>query len=140
MNDSIQATNNDGKEIHKRVIRKVLTSEFLIFRALLIGATVHFQQGEKLWHSNNTNKRKERKGLSEVVDFGKWMKWLRFKQIKQFVSKVMEDNMMKTTNVDWWQIKNRILKHNFHKRTLLSASHVLIFDESISGYIPRYET
>ena len=140
MNASIEAANNDAKEIHKRVIREVSTSEFLIFHALLIGATVHFQQGEKLWHSNNTNKRKERKGLSEVVDFGKWMKWLRFKQIKQFVSKVMEDNMMKTTNVDWWQIKNRILKHNFHKRTLLSASHVLIFDESISGYIPRYET
>ena len=115
------------------------SSEFLIFLALLIGATVHFQQGEKLWYSNNTNKRKERKGLNEVVDFGKWMKWWRFKQIKQFVPKVMEDNMIKIANVDCWQFNNRSLKLNFHKRTLLSASHVLVFDESMSGYIPRYE-
>ena len=71
------------KKIHKRVIRKVSTSEFLIFHALLIGATVHFQQSEKLWYSNNTNKRKERKELSEVVDFGKWIKWWRFKKIKE---------------------------------------------------------
>ena len=60
MNALIETANNDTKEIHKRVIRKVLTSEFLIFHALLIGATVHFQQGEKLWYSNNTNKIKER--------------------------------------------------------------------------------
>ena len=51
----------------------------------------------------------------------------------------MEDNTMKNANVDWWQFKNRILKHNFHKRTLLSVFHVLVFDESMSGYIPRYE-
>ena len=48
MNDLIEAANNDAKEIHKRVIRKVSTSEFSIFHALLIGATVHFQQGEGL--------------------------------------------------------------------------------------------
>lgn len=51
----------------------------------------------------------------------------------------MEDNMIKTAIVDWWQFKNRVLKHKFHKKTLLSASHILVIDESMSGFIPRNE-
>ena len=82
------------------MIRKVSTSEFLVFHARLIGATIHFQQGGKLWHSNNNNRRKERKKLNEVFDFGKWMKYWRFKQIKHVIPKVMKDNMIKIASID----------------------------------------
>ena len=69
MNATILAANNGTKEIHKRVIRKVSTSEFLLFHAFFIEVTVYFQQGGDLWYSNNTNRKKERKGLSEIVGY-----------------------------------------------------------------------
>ena len=52
----------------------------------------------------------------------------------------MCDHMMRDNDVDWWQFKNRILKHNYHRRRIISASHVLVFDESISAFVPRYES
>ena len=53
----------------------------------------------------------------------------------------MRDHMMRDSEVDWWQLKNLIIKHNYHrKKTIISASHVLVFDESMSVFMPRYES
>ena len=49
LNSAIVDDNASNKESYKRVIRHVSRSANLIFRALIIGSTVHFQQGEKLW-------------------------------------------------------------------------------------------
>ena len=76
INSTIVDTNTQNKESHRRVVTPVSKSGYLIFHALLISLTVHFQQGEKLRQINNsTCKKKIRKGLSKVVDFSKWMKW-----------------------------------------------------------------
>ena len=68
------------------------------------------------------------------------MKWWRFKKIKQSIPIVMRDQMMRDSEVDWWQLKNLIIKHNYHRKTIISASHVLVFDESMSVFMPRYES
>jgi len=78
-----------------------------------------------------------REELFSDVDFGKYMKWWRFKQIKHYIPLVMEDTKMKEEDVDWWKFKNRILQHNASKIKNISASHVLVFDESMSSFIPR---
>ena len=49
LNSAIVDTNASNKESYKRVISSLSRSEYLIFRTLIIGSTVHFQQGEKLW-------------------------------------------------------------------------------------------
>ena len=48
LNSAIVDTNASNKESYKRVISSLSRSEYLIFRTLIIGSTVHFQQGEKL--------------------------------------------------------------------------------------------
>ena len=48
LNSAIVDANFSNKESYKRVIRPVSRSENLIFHALIISSTVHFQQGEKL--------------------------------------------------------------------------------------------
>ena len=47
--------------------------------------------------------------------------------------------MMKYSDIDWWQFKNRILKHNYHRRHIITASHVLVFDKSMSAFVSMYE-
>ena len=76
-------------------------------------------------------------GLLNDVHFGICIKWWRFKQIKYCIPFVMEDTEMKNSDVDWWKFKKRIIEHNESKIRKISASHVLVFDESMSAYIPR---
>ena len=46
--------------------------------------------------------------------------------------------MMRDSDIGWLQLKNRILKHKYHTSHTISASHVLVFDESMSVFVPRY--
>ena len=55
-------------------------SEYIISTALMIGAAVHSDKGEKLWNAV-CGKRKKRR-LSESIDYGKYMKPWMFKEIK----------------------------------------------------------
>ena len=52
----------------------------------------------------------------------------------------MYDYMTRDSEVDWLQFKNRILQHNNHRRYIISASHVLVFGESMLAFVPRYES
>ena len=137
LNTKIAEENVKNKLTYKRVIRLVTRAEYMFFHALLIASSGHIHQGEKLWKDNRGNHKKKRRGLSNDVDFGKYLKWWRFKQIKFFIPFVMEDTDMKDNDVDWWKFKKRVIEHNESKVRKISASHVLVFDESMSAFVPR---
>ena len=49
----------------------------------------------------------------------------------------MEDRTLKEKGDDWWQFKARMDLFNNSRKKHIRASHNLIFDESMSAYIPR---
>ena len=137
INIAIGDENTKNKESYKRSIRLVEKDEYYIFHALMIASIMYVQQGAMLWKDARKNMKKRREGFSGDIDFGKYMKWWRFKQIKYFVPIVMEDTTMRDEGVDWWHFKDHIIKHNENKKQIIRASHVLVFDESLSSFIPR---
>ena len=116
--------------------KKVSKCEFFIFHALLIGASVLPQQGEKLW-TEEDRKTKNKRGMIIKVDFGKWMKAWRFRQIKTLIPKIMESEVLKQRKDDWWKFKQRVSDFNKIRKEKLYASYALVFDESMSAYTPR---
>ena len=137
INNAIRKENTKNKESYKRSIRLVRKDEYFIFHALMIASIMYVQQGAMLWKDARKNINKRREGFTDDIDFGKYMKWWRFKQIKYFVPIVMEDTKMRDDGVDWWRFKDHIIKHNDNKKEKIRASHVLVFDESMSSFIPR---
>ena len=114
-----------------------MKAEFIIFHALLIGASVHSSQGVRLWREDMFGKSKKvKRGLSEQVDFSKYMRLWRFKEIKRYIPLIMEDKNKKD-NDDWWRFTSRVDMYNKNRSTNLPASHILVFDESMSAFIPR---
>ena len=89
-----------------------------------------------LFRSNNSkNHKKQRKGLSDQVDFSKYMRLWRFKEIKRYVPIIMEDETMKDD--DWWKFKRRVEMFNKKRQSGIATSHVLVFDESMCAFVPR---
>ena len=133
----INKENVERKRRYQRPIRTVTKAEFIVFHALLIGASVHSSQGVRLWREDMFGKsKKTKRGLSEQVDFSKYMRLWRFKEIKRYVPLIMED-VSRKHNDDWWRFKNRVSMYNKNRSTNLAASHILVFDESMSAFIPR---
>ena len=83
-------------------------------------------------------KRIRRQGLSDSVDFGQYMKIWRFRQLQQLVPKLMEDSEVKDDD-DWWRLRGGITRFNRIRKKLIS-SHIAVFDESMSVFIPRLVT
>ena len=137
INIAIDTENTKNKESYKRTIRSVNKDEYFIFHALMIASMMYVQQGSALWKEARKNLKKRRVGFSDEIDFGEYMKWWRFKQIKYFVPIVMEDTTMQADGVDWWRFKDHIIKHNENKKQKIRSSHVHVFDESLSSFIPR---
>ena len=81
--------------------------------------------------------KKVRKKLSTNADFDTYMKLWRFKELRAFVPKIMEDHTLKEEGDDWWRFKSRMNSFNNSRKKSIHASHNLIFDESMSAYIPR---
>ena len=52
VNDSIQKENIRQKEKYQRSIKKISTSEFIMFNAFLIASTVNNDRGCNLWGDN----------------------------------------------------------------------------------------
>ena len=93
-----------------------------------------------MFHDDNTKfgaRDKKRRRLSPRINFGKYMKHWRFKQIKTYVPQVMESKELKEHADDWWRFKTRVDEFNETRKRELLTSHVLVFDESMSAYIPR---
>ena len=65
------------------------------------------------------------------------MKEWRFKEIKQYIPEVMQDESMKVSD-DWWRFKRRLEMLNAKMAKIYHVSSVLVFDESMSAFIPRY--
>ena len=138
LNDIIEKKNQANRETLRRALKKVSKSEFIIFHALLIGASIFSQQGEKLWTQDDSKKRKKsRGGLMKGIDFGVWMKAWRFRQIKSLIPQIMEAEYLKEQKDDWWKFKQRIINFNLKRKEKLCASYALVFDESMSAYVPR---
>ena len=90
--------------------------------------------------ANCKNEKKQHAGLSEKVDFSKYITLWRFKDIKQYVPIItMEDETMKESD-DWWRFKGREELYNKKRQSEINISHILVFDESMSVFIPRYIT
>ena len=120
-----------------RPIGQVTKGEFIVFNALMIGSSVFAQSGQNLWNTNYMNNTKVRAKLSTNADFGQYMKLWRFKELRAFIPKIMEDHTLKEQGDDWWQFKLRMNIFNESRKKHTNASHNLIFDESMSTYIPR---
>lgn len=138
LNNIIERDNIKRKENYQRPIKKVQKSEYIMFHALTIAASAYAGQGETLWlqeYYKNKTKRIKR-GLSETVDFGEYLKLWRFDQIKMYIAEVMEDASLKD-NDDWWRFKSRIDLVNRKRINTLMTSHILVFDESMSAFVPR---
>lgn len=137
LNDIITLDNVRRKENYQRAIRLVTKREYITFHALLIGATAYSECGEQLWANDITHSRKKRRcGISRRTDFGKYMKQWRFKQIRQYIPEVMADKSKEETD-GWWKFSTRVTKFNAKRKELLKSSHVLVFDESMSAFVPR---
>ena len=109
LNEIISADNLKRREKFQRPIRLATRSEYIKFHAILIGATVYSQKGEKLWHNQNeglTNKRIKRT-FSQEPNFGEYMKLWRFKELKHYIMQVMEDESVKDDEA-WWRFKNML--------------------------------
>ena len=138
MNAIIEYENIGRKENFQRVIRVIKKSEFIIFHALIIAAAAYSEQGDKLWQKDEygPQKLKKRKGLSSKIDFGNYMKLWRFRQIQQYISTVMEDPTIKEKD-DWWRFRKRLIDFNKIRETKFFGSHIFVFDESMSAFVPR---
>ena len=134
VNKLIDKTNRDNKETYKRQFKQISKSEFVIFHALLIAASIFAEKGDKLWEEERP---KKRRGISKSVNFGRWMKAWRFRQLKLFIPRLMECEEMKAAGDDWWRFKKRVNDFNANRVNNLYASHALVFDESMSAYTPR---
>ena len=122
----------------RKVSEKLKKSEYIIFHAILIAASAYLDQDEALWQTGDGSEKKNmRRGLSDSVDFGKFMKCWRFRQIKKYIAEVMEDHSMKEID-DWWRFKSRVENFNMSRKKKVFKSHIFVFDESMSAFIPRY--
>ena len=63
-------------------------AESVVFNSLLIAALLYDEFGGNLWPENMNPKKKA--GISEIVNFGKFMMFWRFKE--RFVPHVMADD------------------------------------------------
>ena len=134
INNSIEKENIRRKEKYQRTIKKISTNEFIMFNALLIASTVYNDRGCNLWADNCDMKKKA--GVSINVNFGIYMKLWRFKQIKQFISTLMKEEEVKKDD-SWWKVKGIINKFIEKRKEVIIASHTLVFDESMSAFVPR---
>ena len=72
INSAIVKENHSRKERYQRPIRQVTKSEYIVFTALMIGAAVHSDNGEKLW--NAASKKKQERSLLQNIDYVNYMK------------------------------------------------------------------
>ena len=63
------------------------------------------------------------------------MYW-RFRQIQKHIPCVMECNKISDED-DWWKFKARINSFNQKQTNSYHASHIIVFDESMSAFCPR---
>ena len=133
----IEKDNIQRKAEYKRVIKMVRKSEFVCFHALMIASSAYSDKGDKLWAEEKyAHKSKKRRGLSVNVDFGKYMKRWRFRQISNYIAQVMENHETRDTD-DWWRFRERVKLFNKKRMLNYESSHVLVFDESMSAFVPR---
>ena len=59
------------------------------------------------------------------------MRLWRFREIKSYVPVIMED-------YDWWKFKGQVEMFNKRRQSKINSSHILVFDESMSAFVPRY--
>ena len=136
LNTAIEKDNLKRKEEYKRTVKKVTKKEFIIFHALMIAASSFSCQGDKLWIKDKMGNKKKKKGFSQSVDFGVYMMHWRFRQIQKMIPIVMECHELSDED-DWWKFKSRVIAFNQKRINTYHASHILVFDESMSAFCPR---
>ena len=53
-----------------------------------------------------------------------------------YIAQVMEDREKRETD-DWWKFKERVNLFNEKRKRICVASHVVVFDESMSAFTPK---
>ena len=64
------------------------------------------------------------------------MKQWRFKEIKSFIPEIMVDAERRAHD-DWWRFSAQVENYGQRRKDRVLASHVLVFDESMSAFVPR---
>ena len=104
-NKAINEMNKEKKDNYQKVTKPITKSEFMIFIALLIEASVHRLQGNKFWSYRRGN---ERRGLYEKVDFSKYMMLWRFLEIKRVIPSILVDEDLRKDGDVWWRFNSRM--------------------------------
>ena len=76
------------------------------------------------------------RSVFRLVDFGEYMRSWSFKETKCFVCFAVQDEL-KEDKDDWWQFSSQIESFNKKRKEAVSASHVLVFDKSMSAFVSR---
>ena len=142
LNVIIDKKNVQRAKNFRKPIRKLMKWEFVVFHALLIAASAYSSNGVRLWREEGYKKggrggiSGKRSGLSEQVDFSKYMWLRRFKEIKSLLPLITIDESKKDTD-DWYKFKTKVEEYIEKRKKVMYASHILVFDESMSAFIPR---
>ena len=134
INEAIETANSERKKNFQRTIKKVTKSEYITFIALVIGSICYKEKGERLFNDKIRHKKKR---FAKHPEFNKYMHFWRFKEIKTNVPHSMESMEMKAEGDDWWRFKQRVNDFNSKHQCNVNTSHVYVFDESMSAFIPR---
>ena len=70
------------------------------------------------------------------VNLGIYMKLWHFKEIKPFISILMKDEKVKKED-SWWKVNGIINKFIQKRKEVIIPCHMLVFDESMSAFVPR---
>ena len=133
INKGLQDFNKDRREKYQSEITDITKSELVTFIALMIEASINKLQGIKLWNDG----KERRKGLAPRIDFSRYMKFWRFSKLKRIIPYMMVDKSLKEEDDEWWRFKGRVGSFNKVRKDVLLTSHVRVFDESMSPYVPR---
>ena len=92
---------------------------------------MHSDNWEKLW---NATKKKFKRSLSHDADHSDYVMLWRLKEINSFVPAIMAD-LEKKEDDDCWRFSSQEEKHDERRQNRVFASHVLVFDESMSAIV-----
>ena len=137
LNSIIKKVNIQQKEEYKRSVERSKKSECAPFHALMIASSSYSDKIDTLWAEEKyVHKSKTRRSILVNENFGKYMKQWRCRKIINYMSQVMDNHETRETD-NWWRFQKRFQLFNKKRMLNYELSHVLVFDESMSVFVPR---
>ena len=84
----------------------------------------------------DSTKKKKKRIFSPNTDCSDYVMRRRFKEIKMFSPDATSTPQRKEDD-DWWRLSAQVEKHRERRQNRVVPSHVFVFDESMSAFVPR---